>query len=93
MTKISALATLVYSIFNTPTLANYSPYELVFARKPKLLLDLETIPDIKVSGTLKNNYTLLNKRLKYLYKLLQDIKSKRLTMIKIEISFNITVEI
>ena len=34
------LATLAYNTFNTPNLANYSPYELVFARKPKLLLDL-----------------------------------------------------
>ena len=40
------LATLVYNTFNTPNWANYSPYELVFGRKPKLLLDLEATPDI-----------------------------------------------
>ena len=33
-------ATLEYTIFNTPNLANYSPYELVFSRKPKSLLHL-----------------------------------------------------
>ena len=40
------LATLAYNTFNTPNLATCSPYDLVFGRKPKLLLDLETNPDI-----------------------------------------------
>ena len=71
--KYLPLATLAYNTFNTPNLANYSPYELHFRRKPKLLLDLETTPDIKVSGMFKDYYTLLNKRLQYLHKLLQDI--------------------
>ena len=39
------------------------------------------MPDIKVSGTFKDYYELLNKRPQYLYKLLQDFKSKRLAMI------------
>ena len=69
--KYLPLAILVYNTFNTPNLANHSSYELVFGRKPKLLLDLETNPDIKVSGMFKGNYTLLNKRLQYLHKLLQ----------------------
>ena len=64
-----------------------SPYKLVFGRKPKLLLNLETTPDIKVSGTFKDYYELLNKRLQYLHKLLQDFKSKRLAMIKIDRTF------
>ena len=64
--KYLPLAKLAYNTFNTPNLANYTPYELVFGRKPKLLLDLETTPDIKVSGTSKDYYTLLNKRLQYL---------------------------
>ena len=37
--KYLPLATLAYNTFNTPDLANYSPYELIFGRKPKLLLD------------------------------------------------------
>ena len=44
--KYLPLATLAYNTFNTPNLSNYSLYELVFSRKPKLLLDLETNPDI-----------------------------------------------
>ena len=79
--KYLSLATLAYNTFNTPNLANYSPYELVFGRKPKLLVDLEITPDIKVEETLKDYYTLLNKRLQYLHKLLQDFSSKRLAII------------
>ena len=81
------LATFAYNMFNTPNLANYSPYELVFGRKPKLLLNLETVPDIKVSVTFKDYYSLLNKRLQYLHKLLQDFKSKRLAMINKDRTF------
>ena len=77
----------MYNTFNTPNLANYSLYELVFSRKPKLLLDLETTPDIKVLGTFKGFYTLLNKRLQYLHKLLQDFRSIRLLMINKDRNF------
>ena len=59
--KYLPLATFAYNTFNSPNLANYSPYELVFSRKPKLLLNLETTPDIKVSETITDYYNLLNK--------------------------------
>ena len=36
------LAIFAYNTFNTPNLANYSPYGIVFRRKPKLLLNLDT---------------------------------------------------
>ena len=85
--KYLCLAIFAYNTFNTPTLGNYSPYELVFGRKPRSLLNLESTPDIKVSGTFKDYYELLNKRLKYLYKLLLDFKSKRLTMINKDRAF------
>ena len=75
------LATLAYNTFNSSNLANYSPYELVFGRKPKILLDLETDPDIKVSGTYKDYYMHLNKKLKYLQVILQQFKYKQLAMI------------
>ena len=61
-------------------LVNYSLYELVFRRKPKILLNLDTTPDIKVSGTFKDYHALL-KKLKYLHNLLQNFKSKRRVMI------------
>ena len=51
--KYLPLATLAYSLLNTPNQANYGPYELVFGRKLKLLLDLGSNPDIKILGTVK----------------------------------------
>ena len=47
-TKYLSLATFAYSTFNSPNLGNYSPYELTFCRKPKLLLNTETNADVKV---------------------------------------------
>ena len=79
--------TLAYNTFNTPNLVNISQYELVFGRKPKELLNLDTTPDIKVSGALKDYHELLNKRLKYLHELLQNFKLKRLTMINKDRAF------
>ena len=35
--KYLQLATFTYSTFNTPNLGNYSPYQLVFGRKPQSL--------------------------------------------------------
>ena len=78
--KYLPLATFLYDMFSSPNLANCSPYELVFGRKPKLLLDLETDPDIKILGTYKEHYTQLGKRLQYLHKLLQDSRMKRLAL-------------
>ena len=45
--KYLPLATFAYNTFNTPNLAKYSPYGLVFDRKPKLVLNLEMTPDVK----------------------------------------------
>ena len=70
--KYLPLATFAHNTFNSPNLANHSPYELVFGRKPKLLLDLETDPDVRASGTHREYLLQLRKRLEYLYKLLQD---------------------
>ena len=48
--KFLPLATLTYNTFNSPNLANYSPYELIFGRKPKIMLDFEIDPDTKIAG-------------------------------------------
>ena len=45
------------------------------------------MPDIKLAGTFKNYYDLLNKRLEYLHKPLQDFKLKRLAMINKDRAF------
>ena len=79
--KFLSLATFAYNIFNSPNLCNHSPYELVLGRRPKILLDLETDLDIKVSGTYKDYFTLLNKRLHYMQNLLQNFRMKHLALI------------
>ena len=74
--RFLCLATFAYNSVNSPILCNTSPFELAFGRKPRILLDLETDPDIKVSVTYKEYYDLLRKRIGYLHKLLQDFKLK-----------------
>ena len=48
--KYLSLAVFAYNMFNIPNLGNYRPYELTFERKPRPLLNLDSNPDIKVSG-------------------------------------------
>ena len=79
-TKYLSLATFAYNVFNIPNLGNYSPYELPFGRKPMVLLNLESNPDIKVSKPFKEYYELLNKRIKYLQDILFNFKLQRLAM-------------
>ena len=74
-------ATLAHNTYNSLNLSNYSLYELVFGRKPKLLLDLETNPDIKVVVTYKEYYERLEQRLKYLQKVLLDFKMRQLVLL------------
>ena len=45
------------------------------------------MPDIKVLGTFKDYYIMLNKRLQYLCKLLQDFRSKSLAIINKDRNF------
>ena len=80
-TKYLSLPTYAYNTFNSPNLGNNSPYELTFGRKPKLLLNVQTNPDIKVSRNFREYYESLNKRIKYLQNLLFNFKSQRLAMI------------
>ena len=54
---------------------------LYLVEKLRSLLNLDSTPDIKVSGSFKDHYDLLHKRLKYLHNLLLNFKSKRLAMI------------
>ena len=80
-TKYISSAIFAYNTFNSPNLGNYSLFELTFGRKPKLLLNTETNPDIRVSTNFKEYYDLLNKRIKYLQDILFSFKSWRLAMI------------
>ena len=80
-TKYVSLAMYAYNTFNSPNLRNYSPYELTFGRKPKLLLNIEINPDIKVSRNFREYYDSLNKRIKYLQNVLFNFRSQRLALI------------
>ena len=71
-----SLAIFACNIFHTPNLGDYSPYKHVFGRKPRILINIETDPDIKISGTFKDYHMLLTKRLVYLQKMLQNFKMK-----------------
>ena len=79
--KFLSLATFAHNTFHSPNLGNYSPFKLTLGREPRILLDLETDPDTKVSGIYKDYYTLLTKRLKYLQNMLQNFKSKCIALI------------
>ena len=79
--KFLLLATFAYNTFHSPNLGNYSPFELTLGREPKILLNLETDPDTRVSGTYKDYHTLLTKRLKYLQNMLQNFKSKCIALV------------
>ena len=80
-TKYLSLAMFAYNTFNSPNLGNYSPYELTFGKKTKLLLNVNSKPDIKVSKIFKEYYELLNKRIKYLQDILFNFESQKLAMI------------
>ena len=79
--KILSLATFAYNTFHSPNLGNYSPFKLTLGRETRILLDLETDPNTKVSGTYKDCHTLLTKRLKYLQNMLQNFKAKHIALI------------
>ena len=80
-TKYLSLAMFAYNTFNSPNLGNYNPYKLTFGRKPKLQLNIETNPDIKVSRNFRECYELLNKGIKYLQDILFNFRSRSLAMI------------
>ena len=67
-------------ILSIPLIWQITPYELVYGRKPKLLLDLETYLHIKIVVMYKEYYMQLSKRLQYLHKLLQDARTKRVAL-------------
>ena len=62
--KYLPLATFAHNMFDSPNLANHSPFELVFGRKPKLLLDLEMDPDVKASGTHREYFLQLKEKIR-----------------------------
>ena len=75
------ISTLIYNCYNTPNLGGLSPFELVYGKKPKLFIDLETNPDVTVSRSFKDYYESLEKRLKYLHNILLKYRSNRQALV------------
>ena len=82
--KYLSLATFAYNTFHSPNLGNYSPFELTLGREPRILLNMETNPDVRISGTYKDYHTLLTKRLRYLQNTLQNFKAKCIALLNID---------
>ena len=70
------LAMLTYNNYSTPNLDNLSSFEIAPGRKAKIIPELEVTPDVSVSGTFKDAYTLLQRKLKYFRGQLQKFRDK-----------------
>ena len=68
--KFLSLAMFAYNIFHHSQLRKLLPNELIFGRRPRILINIETDPDIKISDTFKDYHMMLTKRLHYLQKML-----------------------
>ena len=53
---------------------------LCLEESQKLLINIETNPDIKIASTFKDYHTLLTKRLDYLQRTLQNFKMRPLAL-------------
>ena len=72
----------------------FIPNLIHYLRKPKVLMNLESNPDIKVSRTFKEYYELLNKRIKYLQDIFFNLSQNYWPLsTRTEVSFSIKVEI
>ena len=80
--KFLPLATLAYNTFNSPNLANHSPYELIFRKETKdTVRFLKQTQKLRYQECLQNMIKLLERRIKYLQDILQQFRSKCLAMI------------
>ena len=68
---------LTYNSYATPNLDGFSPFELVFGRKPRIVPILEITPPVPVTGTYKEAFTFLNKKLRYFREMLVKFRDRR----------------
>ena len=68
---------LTYNSYASPNLCDLSPFELVFGRKPRIVPILEVTPPIPVTGTFKDAYEILNKKLRYFREMLIKFRDRR----------------
>ena len=79
---------LTYNSYATPNLDGFCPFELVFGRKPRIVPILEVTPPVPVTGTFKDAYDLLNKRLKYFRQMLIKFRDRRFEIINRDREFH-----
>ena len=73
-------AMLTYNTYNTPNLDNLSPFDLTLGRKPILVLKLQNVPHIPITGTFAKAKQVLEQKLKYLREKLQKFRDNRLAL-------------
>ena len=70
-------AMLVYNSYASPNLADFSPFELVFGRKANICPEFEFKPQVPITGTHKQAYEILQKKLRYFRQALQKFRDNR----------------
>ena len=73
-------AMLVYNSYASPNLADISPFELVFGRKANICPEFEFKPQVPITGTHKQAYEELQKKLKYFRQFLQKFRDQRYSL-------------
>ena len=78
--KYLPLATFAHNTFNSPNLANHSPYELVLGRKHKLLLDLEMDPEHESIRNTQRIFASLKKKTRISTQTLTGISNEKISI-------------
>ena len=68
---------LVYNSYASPNLADFSPFELVFGRKANICPEFEFKPQVPITGTHKQAFEILQKKLRYFRQALQKFRDNR----------------
>ena len=74
-------AMLVYNSYASPNLADFSPFELVFGRKANICPEFEFKPQVPITGTHKQAFEILQKKLRYFRQALQKFMDNRQSLL------------
>ncbi len=78
--EMVGISTLNYNTFASPNLDGFSPYELVFGHKARIMPELEIEPQLPVGGTLKKFHQNLNYKLDQIRRHMQKYRDKKVDM-------------
>ena len=74
-------AMLVYNSYASPILADFSPFELVFGRKANICPEFEIKPEVPITGTHKQAFEILQKKLRYFRQALKKFRDNRQSLL------------